>query len=427
MTAAIVVSLVVLLTTNPIDEKQAGGPQVEAPQATIVAIQIHGNQITPDDEVKSLAGIEVGGPFLQSTVADVSARLQKSNRFADVEVLKRFASIDDMSQIAIVIVVNEGPVRIEVPDDPSLPLRVVKRGGLKNVMVMPILDAEDGYGVTYGARLAHVGLTSRRSRVSMPLSWGGLKQAVVEFDRPFQAGPLTRVQVGGGIQQTHNPGYDVDDTRHRTWVRLERALGPVRVGGTAEWQHVSFDGLDDDVRSGGLDVTVDTRQDPQQPRNAVLASASWTKLDFRTGDVVDRTRLEARGYVGLLGQTTLMIRALKEDANKPLAPAFQSLLGGSASLRGFRAGTAAADALVAGTVEFRAPLSSPLDLGRLGVNAFVDSGTVYAHDEHLSGQPFRTGFGAGVWLTATAFHLSLAVARGRGASTRVHFSAGIAY
>ena len=111
----------------------------------------------------------------------------------------------------------------------------------------------------------------------------------------------------------------------------------------------------------------------------------------------------------------------------PLPPPFQSLLGGSANLRGFRAGTAAGETLAAGSLELRIPLSSPLDIGRFGVNAFVDSGTVYAHDERLGEQSFRTGIGAGVWMTATAFHLGLAVARGRGESTRVHFSAGIAY
>jgi outer membrane protein assembly factor BamA len=254
-----------------------------------------------------------------------------------------------------------------------------------------------------------------------------VKRAAVEFDRPFDSGPLTRLQIGTAVQQIHNPGFDADDTRRRAWARAERALGPVRLGGVAEWQNVSFAGSDDEVRSGGVDVTLDTRRDPQQARNAVLATASWTRLSFRSGDDVDRTRLEGRGYVGLVGQTVAVVRALREGASGPLPPPFQSLLGGSANLRGFRAGTAAGDTLVTGSLELRIPLSSPLDVGRLGVNAFVDTGTVYAHDERLTDQSFRSGVGGGVWMTATAFHLGLAVARGRGESTRVHFSAGIAY
>jgi hypothetical protein len=185
-------------------------------------------------------------------------------------------------------------------------------------MLLPILDAEDGYGLTYGARVSYVGVTGRRGRVSVPLTWGGQKRAAAEFDRPFTSGPLTRVQVGAGIQRIHNPGFDLDDTRRRAWVRAERVVGPVRMGGTAEWQRVSFGGADDDVRSGGVDVTLDTRRDPQLPRNAVLASAGWTRLSFQSGGDLDRTKLEGRGYLGLVGQSVLVVRALREDASRPL-------------------------------------------------------------------------------------------------------------
>ena len=80
---------------------------------------------------------------------------------------------------------------------------------------------------------------------------------------------------------------------------------------------------------------------------------------------------------------------------------------------------------MAGSLELRVPLSSVLSIGRLGVNAFVDTGAVYAHDERFGDQSLRTGIGGGVWLTATVFHMGLAVGRGRGSSTRVHFSAGV--
>jgi outer membrane protein assembly factor BamA len=397
------------------------------PEDRIAVIQIHGNQVTPDDEIVRLAGVAVGDLFLEATLDDVADRLRTTGRFEHVHVLKRLASIEDPSRITLVIIIDEGPVRVEVPEDPDLPIRIVRRRGVTNVMVLPILDAEDGYGVTFGARLAYVGVTSRRSRVSLPLSWGGLKQAAVEFDRPFEAGPLTRVQGGTGIRQIHNPGFDADDTRRRVWARAERAIGPVRLGGQAEWQHVSFAGADDEVRSGGVDATFDTRRDPQEPRNAVLASAAWTRLRFRSGDSVARARLEGTGYLGLVGQAVLRVRALRDGASDALPPPFQPLLGGSANLRGFRAGTAAGDTLVAGSVELRIPLSSPLAIARLGVNAFIDTGTVYAHDERLRDQSLRFGAGAGVWITATAFRLGLAVARGHEAGTRVHFSAGIGY
>ena len=394
---------------------------------TIAVIQVHGNHVTADDEIIRVAGIAVGEVFLATTIEDVSARLRQTGRFEQVDVLKRFASIEDPSRITVVIIVNEGPVRIEVPDDPALPLRIVKRRGLTNLMLLPILAAEDGYGLTYGARISYVGVTGRRGRVSLPLSWGGQKRAAIEFDRPFTSGPLTRLQVGAGLQRVRNPGFDVDDSRRLAWARAERGVGPVRIGGTAEWQRVRFASEEDDVRSGGLDLTIDTRHDPQLPRNAVLASASWTRLSFGSGGDVNRTTLEGRGYVGLVGQSVLVVRARREDADQPLPPAFQSLLGGSANLRGFRAGIATGDTLVAGSIELRVPLSSPLSIGRLGVTAFVDTGAVYAHDGRFRDQPMRTGVGGGLWLTATAFHLALAVGRGLGSSTRVHFSAGVSY
>jgi hemolysin activation/secretion protein len=142
---------------------------------------------------------------------------------------------------------------------------------------------------------------------------------------------------------------------------------------------------------------------------------------------VVRTRLEGRGYLGLLGQTVVVVRALRENASRPLPSAFQSILGGTASLRGFRAGIATGDTLVAGSLEVRIPLSSPISLGRFGVNAFVDTGTVYADADRFRDQSLRSGLGGGLWLTATAFHIGLAVGRGRGTSTRVHFSAGVSY
>jgi hypothetical protein len=46
------------------------------------------------------------------TVAQTEKRLKDSGKFDDVEVLKRFASIVDLSRISLVIVVNEGAVRL---------------------------------------------------------------------------------------------------------------------------------------------------------------------------------------------------------------------------------------------------------------------------------------------------------------------------
>src|SRR4029450_8059674 len=91
-----------------------------APQAPMVAgIQIQGNTSTPDDEVRRLADVRVGMPVEDAIVEQVAAPLRAAKPFERVEVRKRFASIADPSQIMLVIVVDEGPVKIVMTDDPE--------------------------------------------------------------------------------------------------------------------------------------------------------------------------------------------------------------------------------------------------------------------------------------------------------------------
>ena len=74
-------------------------------------------------------------------------------------------------------------------------------------MLLPILDGEDGYGLTYGAHVAFVRVGGAKGRVTLPLSWGGTKQAGAAFERTFESGPLSRLQVGAGITRRTNPAY----------------------------------------------------------------------------------------------------------------------------------------------------------------------------------------------------------------------------
>jgi outer membrane protein assembly factor BamA len=393
----------------------------------IAEIRVHGNLVVPNDEVVKLAGIAVGDPFGPATIAEVTARLRESKQFDHVEVLKRFASITDPSRIVVVILVNEGAVRIELPDASSGPIAVVKRRGIHNLLFMPIIDGEDGYGVTYGARLAFVNVAGRTSRLSFPLTWGGLKRAGVEFDRPFTNGPLSRFSAGGAVQRQKNPAYLENDDRRRIWARAERAAGSFRVGGNLGWQHVSFAGEKDNIRSMGGDITFDTRIDPILPRNAVYAVASWEHLKFDAGGTTNRTRLEGRGYIGLIGQNVLALRVVREDPDRALPRYLKPLLGGWSTLRGFKAGSFAGDTLVAGSAELRIPLSSPLDVGKVGVSVFVDAGTAYDKGARYRDQILHSGTGASIWLTAAMFHMDVSVAHGRHADTRVNFGIGVTF
>ncbi len=391
---------------------------------------MHGNVLTPDDEVRRLTGIEIGTAFAPDTPALVSARLRATHRFARVEVLKRFASIADPTQIVLVVVVDEGPVKIEAFEDPADPARVVRRHGL-GLLWLPLIDFEDGYGFTYGAQLARPGVAGPHSRLSFPLTWGGDKRAAVQLEKTFDRGALgilSRVETGASISRKTNPFFQQADDRNQLWVRAERTITPsLRAGATAGWQHVSFAETSDRFTQLGADVTFDTRLDPMLARNAVYARASIEHLDFLNAAAANRTELDGRGYIGLPGQSILVLRALRENSDAPLPSYLQPLLGGMSNLRGFKSGAAAGDTLVAGSVEVRAPLTSPLNIGKFGVNAFVDVGTVYNNGQRLGDQTRHRGIGGGIWFSAAILRLNLAVAHGIGATTRVHFGTSVTF
>ena len=414
--------LAAALATAPL--VQAQGPP--APEV-IAEVRVHGNHVSSDEEVLKIAAVTIGAPFGPATIADITKRLKAANKFETIQVLKRFASIEDPSKISVVIIVNEGAVRIDLPDAPGGEVRVVKRAWYRSLMYMPILDAEDGYGFTYGVRIAYPGLVGERSRLSAPLSWGGLKRAGVELDRVFMRGPFSRVEFGAAIQERKNPAFEEEDTRERFWGRAERAFSDLRLAGTLGWQHVSFGELDDDLRTAAAEVIFDTRLDPVLPRNAVYGAASIERVFFEGSQAINRTRLDGRGYVGLFGQNVVVLRAVREDASEPVPPYLKSLLGGWSSLRGFAAGSYVGDTMVTGSLELRMPLSSPLSVGKLGLSVFADTGKAYTKGEKFADQPYHTGIGGGVWLTLTAFRMGLSVAHGLGADTRVNFGAGITF
>ena len=144
------------------------GPVPSAVEGEVVAaIQVHGNTLTSTDEIIRASGIGIGDRVSDTTLSDAEARLRAAIKLDSVDVLKRFASISDPTQVLILIQVDEGPVRVDIPDF-DVPIRqgaracrlrgrsVVRRSRF-NVMFVPILGAEDGYGFTYGAQFAFAG------------------------------------------------------------------------------------------------------------------------------------------------------------------------------------------------------------------------------------------------------------------------------
>jgi hypothetical protein len=408
----------------------------------VAGIQIQGNTATPDDEVRRLAGVEVGMPFDDTTVAAVAERLRKAKHFDRVDVLKRFASIEDPSQIMLVIIVDEGPVKIVMTGDPDNPTRVVRKKW-PNLLVLPILRREDGHGVTAGARLTLPDKLGKRSRITFPLSWGGTKQAGVDIEKRLDHGFFDRITFGGSVSRRENLVFEVDDDRARTFVRGEREFKHVfRFGAGGGYQRASFQGVADTFAQIGADVTLDTRVDPVLARNAVFVRSSVEHLNFGDAAVTisddpkayggyrgsaNRMDFDGRGYLGLIGQAVLAGRILRVDSNRSLPPYLQPEIGGMSTLRGFPAGTAAGDTLVTMSAEVILPLNSPLKIGRFGVTAFTDRGTVYDKGESFWDQPLLVGYGGSVWFAATLFRVNVAVAHGRGSGTRAHVGANITF
>ena len=402
----------------------------QLPPEVLREVRVQGNVLTPEEEVLRLSGVVVGAPVTAEMPAKVADRLRATKRFEGVEVLKRFASIADPSQIVLVIVVDEGPVTVQERGGPNGSPRVVRKRGVP-LQFLPMLDFEDGYGFTYGVRLAVPAPLGADSLVSFPATWGGEKQvgAELDLDRPKgMLGALSRFQVGGSLSRRENPYYEEDDDRARAWVRAERAFVPwLRVGAVAGLQQVSFADEPDRFNELGADVVIDTRLDPALPRNAVYGRAAWSRLDFAREDAAHRTEMEARGYVGLVGQVVLAVSAQRQDSSRSLPPYSRPLLGGMSTVRGFAAGSEVGDTLAAGSLEVLVPLSSPMSIGKLGVSAFVDAGAVYDKGQRLVDQRFRRGAGGAVWFSAAFVRAYLAVAHGIGGSTRTHFGTTLAF
>ena len=382
---------------------------------TVADIQVHGNLVTSDDDVRRLTGVQVGAAVEDSTFEDVAARLKASGRFERVQVLKRYASIADPSKVVVVVIVDEGRVKISHTGDPEHPYRAV-RNRWPRLMYQPILGRDDRYGSTYGVRIAVPQVLGDDSRLMVPFAWGGEKQAGLEFDKTNATGLVNRVRGGADWSRRTHPVFEEQDDRREVWVRGEHWFRPqLRAAVTAGVQRDTFGGDTDAFGRFGADFVVDTRVDPQLPRNAVYGRAAWTHL---AGGAV--SELDGRAYVGVIGQLVLGVRAQRTAADASLPVYLKPIFGGAANVRGFSAGTEVGNTLTATSTELILPLTSPLHLLRMGVSGFVDAGAV-------DDQPWRRGYGGSIWFTAAMFHLNIAVAHGEGSSTRVHVGGNVSF
>ena len=412
------------------DEQSAGSGQ-----EIVREIRVHGNAAIADAEVLKIAGITVDTPLAADGVAAIEKRLKDSGWFETIEVRKRYRSIDDPTDIAIVLLVHERP-SVSVSQSTGVPkkdpLSVLK----KRTMFLPILSYADGYGFTYGARFSWTDLLGLGERISTPLTWGGTKRAAVEVDRTFKRGPLTRVFTSASIYERENPGFQLepdddgtDDLRMEVRGRAERHFAHIFFTGVeATRAQVEF-GPNPDVQQWtfGADAAIDTRGDPSFPGNAVYLFGGWNGLHVRGLEQINRYTLDGRGYLRLFGQPVLAARALYHRADAALPLHERWLLGGGSTVRGFETGEFNGDKILVGSAELRVPITSVISGGKLGFNVFFDAGKVAEYNGRLEDARWQKGAGAGVFLIASIFKLNLDVAKAFDGGTRVYFGTGFAF
>jgi outer membrane protein assembly factor BamA len=350
-----------------------GGAVPAAAQATetIAEILVHGNHTTPEADILALAALTTGDPATEARLADAEHRLLASGRFAGVEIRRRYRSIADPSEILVILVVDEHDA---VSQDNLAPGRLTRLRSAS--MVLPILSYADGYGFTYGGRVSVIAPFGPGTRFSMPLTWGGGRKAALELERQFDRRQV-RARVSAGVSRRVNPHFDLPDARREVMAEVEGAVRPwLRAGATGRVGRVSFGAEQDWHQAAGVHLTVDTRQDPSFPRNAVLATVSLDHIRFGNGSAA-RASADVRGFAGIVGPTVLLLRGAIARAAAPLPASEQMLLGGSGTLRGYRAGHRSGDGLALVSAEARVPLTSPLNATRFGVKAFVDAGAIW--------------------------------------------------
>ena len=399
----------------------------QAPE-TIREIRVHGNASLADADVLELAGVAVGDAISDDTVKGVERRLKSSDRFESVEVRKRYRSLEDLTDVALVLVVHERPGVTSLTQGGINPVVSPWRRMTSRLMFLPIVTYVDGYGFTYGGRVSTVDLLGAGERFSIPLTWGGTKRAAIEFDRTLEHGPLTRVTSSYGIRERENPHFQLDDQRVELHARAERQFRHIiRTGLEATRSSVSFGQLDDRLWTVGANGVLDTRGDPAFPGNAIVLGGGWSALNVKGLPRIHRYNADARGYLRVTGQSVVAGRVQYFNSDAALPAYERLLLGGSSTLRGFRTGAFSGDRMIVTSGELRVPITSVISGARLGLTMFMDGAKSVDFGASLKDAEWHKGAGAGIFFIAPLLKINIDVARGVHGDTRLHIGSGFSF
>ena len=406
--------------------------QEQMARGVVAEIRVHGNLSLSDAEVIALAGVEPGDAAGSDLAETVRERLEASGRFETIDVRRLYRSLTATDEVALVIVVRERPgARWRNPVARAL------AGVGRRLMVAPIVDHREGYGVAYGALTSFLDVLGPGGRLSVPATWGGHKRIGLEMDAPVPGLLVDRLRAGAWRGRRRHPFFDVDDDRTGLEVAIERGLpGGFRLNGAAALEDVRFAARADRLFRSAVYLDYgDYRETPATARrNTVVVRAGIERL-ATVGDrtAVLRPRLDARSYASAGGQAVLAARLLFEGASAPLPSYERALLGGSpaarGTLRGWPAGAAVGDRIAAASIELRLPVTSLLSEVQVGLRFFGDTAAVYDASRSLRQASFLEGAGVGVFVMPPGFGfpISIDVAHDFADGVRMHASAGFGF
>ena len=321
----------------------------------------------PLDDVWLPERIDASGVM---TMASGSTTVAYS-RFETIEVRRLYRSLTATNRVALVIVVRERPgARFSNPVVRAL-------AGLgRRLMVAPMVEHEEGYGVAYGALTSVVDPLGAGSRLSVPATWGGHKRIALEMEAPIRGTVIDRLRAGGSRGRRRHPYFDVDDDRTRFEVAIERRLPHrFRVNGEAAWEDIRFSARTDRLIRSAVHLDYgDYRLTPATARrNTVVVRAGIERLAIAGGGgTVIRPRLDARAYAAAGGQAVLAGRLFFEGASAPLPAYERALLGGSpaagGTLRGWPAGVAVGDRIAAASISSQVRVTGSIPSNRLAIS-----------------------------------------------------------
>jgi outer membrane protein assembly factor BamA len=379
-------------------------------EETIAEVLIRGNLRIPDETIARLAGIQVGISAETLTLEDVRQKLLQTGKFEWVRVAKRYRSLARADQVVLLITVKEKP------------------SARSKLMFFPILSGSDEYGFNYGVSVAAKDLLGLKEKISMPLTWGGIRRAAIEGEFDLRNPVFRTLTAVGEISRKENPHYKKDDFRKGVQAIMRRRLGRFEFNVQSGWTGVRFDARGADLAHLGAGVVFDTRQDLNFPRDAVFAGVSYKRLVILDGGPgYNLYTLDLRGYKGLVGQTIIAGQFLYRGANGRLPDYERPFLGGANTLRGYKAGVFSGDNSASASLELRMPLTPLRKIYHAGIDVFTDSGAIYDHGMPLGSAKFKHSAGLGGYFLIMGFGLKADLAYNMHDAFRLHFSTGFRF